>query len=132
MSLHHSCLSRTGGIPTACLQELPCWPGEDRRADGQLGILGHTFPLTSQELPSEKTILEMEAESFVHWSTWDWTKASQVICHLLMGLISGWRVKEGGCCMWQPGLTVVFRVTLLQVYFFSQKYMLPFTDLCCF
>lgn len=93
-----SACPETGGILTACLcRNFLAGLEKDRRADGQLGIFGAHFPF---DLPRscqvKRQLLEMEAESFVHWSTWDWTKASQVICHLLMGRPSGWRVGRGG------------------------------------
>lgn len=75
---------------------------EDHRTDGQLHR-GH-FPgaLTSQgSCQVKRQLLEIETESFVHWSTGDWTKATQVICHLLMGLINGWRVGRGWRCLQQ-------------------------------
>ena len=80
------------------VQELPCWPGEGPQSRWAAGHLGaHFSPLTSPgSCQVKRQLLEMEAESFVHWPTWDGTKASQVICHLLMGLINGWRVEGVG------------------------------------
>lgn len=53
--------------------------------------------LTSQgSRQVKRQLLEMEAESFVCRSIKDWTRATHVICHLLMGLINGGRVERGG------------------------------------
>lgn len=64
----------------------------------------------------------------MRWSTRDWTRATQVICHLLMGLINGWRVERGGLPARSKQIhTGVFRVIVLLVSF-SQQQTLPFTD----
>lgn len=78
--------------------------------DSSRGTLSWSLDLPG-ELPSEKTITREEAESFVRRSTGDWTRATQVICHLLMGLINGWRVERGGLPAHSKRIhTRVFRV----------------------
>lgn len=85
----------------------------------------------------KRQLLAMKAESFVCWSIRDWTRATQVICHLLMGLINGQRAEAG----WGGGggrlltahshqiHTVAFRMTALaRLFFFSQEWVLYFTD----
>lgn len=95
-------LARPGSPPPASVSELPRWLGggpQSRWADGAgAGSGGTRFWSCGLpgELPSEKTVTREEAESFAHWSTGAWTKAAQVICHLLMGLINGRRVERGG------------------------------------
>lgn len=93
---------------------------EDHRADGQFQGGCFAGALTSQgSCRRKRQLLEMEAESFVHWSTGDWTKVSQVTCHLLMGLISGLEGgKRGATACNTQTLAGVFRVTVLQTYFF--------------
>lgn len=83
------------------LSERPCWSrgGPQSRwaagAGAEEGTRSWSFDLPG-ELPREKTVIREEAESFVCWSTGDWTRATQVICHLLTGLINGRRVGRGG------------------------------------
>lgn len=88
----------------------------------------------------KRQLLDMKAESFVCWSIRDWTRATQVICHLLMGLINGQRVEAGWGGGWGGvgGLltahshqihTAAFRMTALaRLFFFSQEWVLYFTD----
>lgn len=94
--------ARPGSPPPASVSELPRWLGggpQSRWTDGAgAGSGGTRFWSCGLpgELPSEKTVTREEAESFAHWSTGAWTRAAQVICHLLMGLINGRRVERGG------------------------------------
>lgn len=88
---------KVGAIPSPFLHR--DFLADLRRPQSRRAAPGGPFLEASASLGShqvKRQLLEMEAESFVCWSIRDWTRATQVICHLLMELINGCRVEGGG------------------------------------
>lgn len=87
---------------------------------GSSGGAGGHFPGVSTSPGSCQVRRQLLERRLNPLSTWDWSRATQVICHQLMGLLDGWGVRRGGLTAGRNRMhTRVFRVTVLRVHVFS-------------
>lgn len=128
MGLRHLCLSwklEPSCLPLCVKTSLLAWTRATEQIGSSRGTLSWSLDLPG-ELPSEKTVTREEAGCFVLWSTRDWTRATQVICHLRMGLINGWRVGRGGRTARSNQIHTRVSRRRCSKCIFSQQWMLPF------